>query len=265
MPKTWYMKVANRINPDDSDEIIAKKEFYNRICSSKKPYFFMYNYSNLKTEYDSYVLSKEHDFFLRFGKTLEEAQKSSNLTEDEKDFIEIYHKYLPLDISPGTINRTCWEIEKEFDGSRPIQFENFNYSILKSNITYSKRDYDAVYKIYQEFNSIMKDFAKNSKYDDEDKDNYFDRLAAVEYFKEQCSTLNLSPEALCDIVVDMCYSHNRSKQFVWDICGEQIVKNLLKKSENVVFYPVKDDSGDIEFKGEHYSMVHTCIGGMPDE
>ena len=40
MPKTWYVKAANRIKDGDSLEVIEKKNFYNSICSNKKPYFF---------------------------------------------------------------------------------------------------------------------------------------------------------------------------------------------------------------------------------
>lgn len=263
MPKTWHKISENHIEDDDSDEIVAKKEFYLRICSNKKPYFFIYNYSYLKTDYDNYMISKNHDAFLKFGKTLGDLQKSLVLTEDEQDFIEIYHKYLPVDISPGTINRICWAIEEEFNGNKPIRFNDFDYSVLKSGATYKKREYDAVYKIYKDFNNIMRDFSKNSKNDDED--NFFDRLAAVNYFKEQCDTLNLSSEVLCDIIIDICYSNNKSKQFAWDICGDQIVKNLLKLNNNVISYPAQDENGDFNFKGEQYSMKYIRIEGENDE
>lgn len=262
MPKTWYVKAANRINPDDSDEIIAKKEFYNRICSNKKPYFFMYNYTNLKTEYDNYMSAKDTDAFLKFGKSLEELKNSSNLTENEQDFMEIFYKFIPLDTSPSTINRICWAIEDEFDGNKPLKFPNFDYSVLKSGVPYSKKDYDAVLGIYTEFNNIMKEFSKNN-YNGEE--NFADRCAIVTYFQEQCDILCLSPTVLCDIIVDICYSSNKSKQFAWDICGETMVKNLLAKNGNTFSFPIPDENGDILFKGETYSMTNTVIGGEKDE
>ena len=161
MPKTWYVKAANRINPDDSAEIIAKKEFYNRICSNKKPYFFMYNYSNLKTEYDNYMNSKDTDAYLKFGKSLEELKNAPILTENEQDFMEIFYKFVPLDTSPSTINRICWAIEDEFDGNKPLKFVDFDHSVLKYGVEYSKKDYNSVFKIYKEFNNIMKDSGCN--------------------------------------------------------------------------------------------------------
>ena len=262
MPKTWYVKAANRINTDDSAEIIAKKEFYNRICSNKKPYFFMYNYSNLKTEYDNYMNSKDTDAYLKFGKSLEELKNAPILTENEQDFMEIFYKFVPLDTSPSTINRICWAIEDEFDGNKPLKFVDFDHSVLKSCVEYSKKDYDAVFKIYKEFNNIMKDFSKNN-YNGEE--NFADRCAILIWFKEQCDTLCLSEETLCDIIVDICYSSNKSKQFAWDMCGDQMVKNLLKSKNNTLFYPTKDENGDFEFKGELYSMKYMQVGGENDE
>lgn len=262
MPKTWYIKAANHIKSDDSEEIIAKKEFYSRICSNKKPYFFMYNYTNLKTEYDNYMSAKDTDAYLKFGKSLEELKNSLNLNENEQDFMEIFYKYIPLDTSPGTINRICWAIEKEFDGSKPLNSVDFDYSILKSDVKYAKKDYNAVFEIYKEFNSIMKDFSKNN-YNGEE--NYTDRCAIITHFKEQCDALNLSSEVLCNIIVDICYSTNKSKQFAWDICGEQIIQNLLKRNGNVFSFPVQDKNGDFEFKGDRYSMKYLHNGGKNNE
>lgn len=262
MPKTWYIKSANHINPDDSEEIVAKKEFYNRICSNKKPYFFMYNYTNLKTEYDNYMSAKDTDAYLKFGKSLETLKNSQDLNENEQYFMEIFYKYIPLDTSPSTINRICWAIEKEFDGSKPLSSVDFDYSVLKSDTQYSKKDYNDVFGIYNEFSTMMKSFSKNNCNGEE---NYNDRCAVVTHFQERCDALNLSSDVLCNIIIDICYSTNKSKQFAWDICGEQIVKNLLKLNRNVISYPAPDENGEFEFKGERYSMKYAYIGGESNE
>lgn len=262
MPKTWYIKSANRINPDDSEEIIAKKEFYNRICSNKKPYFFMYNYTNLKTEYDNYMSAKDTDAYLKFGKSLEILKNSQDLNKDEQDFMEIFYKYIPLDTAPSTINRICWAIEKEFDGYKSLNSVDFDYSVLKSDTQYSKKDYNDVFKIYNEFSNIMKSFSKNNCNGEE---NYNDRCAAIAYFQERCDTLSLSSDVLCNIIVDICYSTNKSKQFAWDICGEQIMRNLLKLNGNILSYPALDENGEFEFKGERYSMKYSYFGGENNE
>ena len=57
---------------------------------------------------------------------------------------------------------------------------------------------------------------------------------------------------MCNILVDICYSNNKSKQFAWDICSDVITENLLKLNDNMITYLLKDKNGDIEFNGEYF-------------
>ena len=250
MPKTWYVKAANRTNSDDSDEIIAKKQFYQRICSDKKPYFFMYNYSNLKTEYDKYFNDTDSSVKLRFGKNLNELLNSDDLTEEESDSIERFRKYSPLDMSPGTINRICWAIEREFDGDKFFEQIEFDKNILKSGADYNNTDYKKVEKIYHEYLSSLKSASRSS----EDVDIQI----ITEFFGNECRLLGLEDDVLCDILIDMCYTSNKNKQLLWNYFGDIIVKNLLKNSNNTLKFPVLDEeNGDFSFKGHNFSM--NCI------
>ena len=61
----------NRINlNEDSEEEIEKKLFYQSIFACKKPYFFIYNYQSLKSEYEEYIFNVESKsksiFFMDF-------------------------------------------------------------------------------------------------------------------------------------------------------------------------------------------------------
>ena len=55
MPKNWYIFSENIIKTDDSEAIIAQKTLNQRLCAAKKPYFFFFNYTTLKQEYDAFV------------------------------------------------------------------------------------------------------------------------------------------------------------------------------------------------------------------
>lgn len=39
-----------------------------------------------------------------------------------------------------------------------------------------------------------------------------------------------------------------------DICGDQFIRNLLKRSHYKISYPEADESGDILFNGERFKM-----------
>lgn len=47
-----------------------------------------------------------------------------------------------------------------------------------------------------------------------------------------------------------------SKHFVWSVCGEQIIRNLLSKNNNTVTYPVmvENEDYDFEYKGYKFKM-----------
>ena len=35
---------------------------------------------------------------------------------------------------------------------------------------------------------------------------------------------------LNNMIIDICYKNNSSKQFAWDICGDVILENLFKRN-----------------------------------
>ena len=77
-------------------------------------------------------------------------------------------------------------------------------------------------------------------------------------FEEQIRTkaIEICPdeEALCNIVIDLCYDKKKDKKFAWIVSREQILTNLFNKSGNCYNYPIEDENGDIEWKGKKYSI-----------
>lgn len=71
-------------------------------------------------------------------------------------------------------------------------------------------------------------------------------------------------EELCNIVVDMCYgtkANNKSKQFAWDVAGEQIIKNLLNSNNYTYSIPVLSEQGEFEYAGDQFKMIHKKMEG----
>lgn len=64
--------------------------------------------------------------------------------------------------------------------------------------------------------------------------------------------------------MDLCYTNSKNKTFAWDIAGEQLFQNVLYKNGNIIYYPTKDENGDIEFGGEKFSLQSKLIGGEYD-
>ena len=45
-----------------------------------------------------------------------------------------------------------------------------------------------------------------------------------------------------------------SKQFAWDIVGEQMIENLLNKHNRCITFPTKDEDGDISYRGLKFTV-----------
>lgn len=245
----------------DTPEISHDKEIDTRIAANIKPWFFIYRYSQLKSELDKYMRSVRSNCKIRFGKTLEDLCASECLTDEEEAFIYNYEKYLPVSRAPGTMNRICWKIEDEFQTTDVLPNVDFDASILKSDVEYSQEEFDAVQALYEEYGKEIALLCKNKHKNDTDgQDIELDMLRCKQSFIERCSEVCPNQLALTNIIVDVCYSSNKSKSFAWDVCGNEIYDNVLHNSGNRIQFPVKDENGDIEFCGKTFSLHTKEVG-----
>lgn len=260
-PRHWVDNKVNIIKSDDDEETKRKKRLNSKLVV-KKPMFFIFNYDYLYKEYKKYIKNVNANSQLMFGKTLDDLLSSSELSENEMDFIENYKKYLPVDCSPGVINRICIKIEDEFKDMDVLPCANFDYHILTSNETYSKSEFNAIEDLYREYictiRNIKKSYAVKNDNSSED-DMASDLFLAKELLKEKCLSACNNEKVLTNILLEICYNSNNSKSMVWDICGEQIVENLLEKNGYTLRFPKKDLNGDIEFNGDRFSVIEVKI------
>ena len=241
MPKEWYDYRSNFIKDGDSEEVKAKKRFNQRICAFKKPYFFGYNYPSLKAEYDKQMAEINSNLKSMFCQTYEEMKRSNTLTDVEEATLNAYSAKINLDLSPSTMNRICWAIEREFDRSQPHEeFDNFNYQVYKSDTDYSYHNFIAVMKECQQYETqlinINKETACGVSAD-------LDKTQLVEMLHAKCSAACPNEKELCDILLDLCYGGALNKSVVWTLCGNVIVDNLLAKNNMQMTYPIRSDEG----------------------
>ena len=265
VPKEWLNSRMFKIEEDDDDDTIYDKQINANIAAEIKPWFFIYRYSQLKSELDKYLKSVKSNCKIRFGKSLDDLYASDERSEEEETFIYYYEKYLPVSRAPGTMNRICWRIEDAFKTSDVLPNVEFDCSILKSDVIYSKEEYDAIKCLYDEYNNNMQLFLKRKKQNEfGDDEAGFDVIHLKDIFVEECTKACPNDEVLANIVVDLCYTSSKNKTFAWDVAGEQIFNNVLKNSGYAITYPIKDADGDIEFNGNRFSLYTQQIGGDLD-
>ena len=129
VPKEWLNSRMFKIEDDDDEETIYDKQINASIAAEIKPWFFIYRYSQLKSELDKYVKSVKSNCKIRFGKNLDALYTSESRTEEEEAFIYNYEKYMPVSRAPGTMNRICWRIEDEFRTTNVLP--NVEFDCLK--------------------------------------------------------------------------------------------------------------------------------------
>lgn len=258
MPKYWYDKSACNKLPSDTEEQKHFKELCLRIVAENKPYFMKYVYPDLMAKYNKYLKDTNSKCIREFKMSMVDLIQKPNKTIPEKEFVEYYKKLMPVGDNPCTINRIAWLFEDTFKSylSEYTKTSEFDYSILKSGVEYSKNDYQKIAKIKSEYDDSVKYYQQLANKQRLDKDEVsINRNMMLLKFKEKCEEICSNEKELCDIVIDLCYSSSKSKQFAWDICGEVIIENLLEKNDNIINYPVlvKSD-GEFEFGGEQFVM-----------
>lgn len=260
MPKYWYDKTSCNKLPSETDEQKHFKELCLRIVAENKPYFMKYVYPDLMAKYNKYIKDTNSKCIREFKMSMIDLMNKPNKTIPERDFIEYYKKLMPVGDNPCIINRIAWLFEDTFKSymSEFSKTREFDYSILKSGVEYSKNDYQKIAKIKSEYDDSVKYYQQLANKQRLDKDEVtVNRNMMLLKFKSKCEEICPNEKELCDIIVDLCYSSSKSKQFVWDICGEVIIDNLLDKNDHMINYPVlvKSD-GDFEFGGEQFIMCH---------
>lgn len=266
VPKEWYdwKEVKFNIDKDgsvlESEEEIQRKLKLQQIGSFKKPYFFIYNYSNIKHKYEKYIKNSNTNCLIKYGMSMNELLNLENPTDEQEEYIKYYKRMIPVSMEQSTMNRICWRLEESINSPNINDInEEFDKEILKTDMNYNNKTFKLISGLYEEFKKTVSDYMAtvNAKTDkDEIKER---RECFINNFKEKALEKCTNEEELCNIAVDLCYDNSYSKLFVWTVSGEQIIKNLLKKNNNYIKYPILDKAGDIEWLGSKYKLIEKQI------
>lgn len=269
MPKFWYDPNSVKIDESKDDTYtINEKKFNQSILADKKPYFMCYIYPSDMSKYKNYIKNNETKCYMLFGVSLNELRdlcdKNNNPNEliNERDFLQWYDKLMPYGLNNCVMNKICWYVEKAFDGYLASTKVNngFDYTIMKQGIEYSNNDYKKLKDIYKRYMNEMSEYSSMaSKYRLEGEEISIQKAIITNNYKIECDSVCGAESTQCDILLDMCYKSEKSKKFVWDICGETIVRNLLRDNNNVVTYYVPDENGQIYYCGERFTKKNKEI------
>lgn len=264
MPREWYDRhAANKIEDQ------AERDLYRRIVADKKPYFMRYIYPALMKQYNTYIKNTERNALREFQMTVSElkAIPIGEATDRQRDFIRYYDYRMPVGVHDCVMNRICRRFEEEFDGyiGRHNSSTDFDYTIMRSGADYTPRQYSAIKRLYEEYNKRLTSYSVFADYERVDEYDSYAALSMMnEDFRAECAKVCPNNRALCDVILDICYSKNSTKRFAWSMCGTGIIHNLLEANDNLISFPVISEQGDFHYCGDTYDIETTMItiGGI---
>lgn len=261
MPRSWRDRhSANKIEDDEL------RSFYRSIVADKKPYFMRYIYPSLMKQYNQYIKNTDRNSLREFQLTVSElkALPDESLTDRQRDFIRYYDYRMPVGVGDCVMNKICRKFEAEFDGyiSKNSSIKGFDYSIMKSESTYTTSQFNAIKKLYEEFNKRLQNYAVFADY--ERIDDWYSKnelMIMEDDFRNKCSIVCPNQSALCNIILDICYTKSSTKKFAWSMCAHEIIHNLLKKNNYTISFPTLDSNGCIKYCGETFTIDSMEIKG----
>lgn len=255
MPREWHDRHSvNMIEDADT------RRFYQKLVADKKPYFMRIIYPALMKQYNTYIKNTNKNAMREFQMTVDELMEIpvSEQTERQKDFIRYYHSRMPVGNNDCVMNRICRRFEREFDGylGRHNADTEFDYTIMKSDAEYSRSQFNAISKLYESYNKRLRNYAVFASYERVDEYDTFSRMLEMRNeFIQECTKECPDRFALCNIVLDICYQKSSTKRFAWEMCGDEIIQNLLKRNGGIISYPTLDVDGDITFGGNRFTVM----------
>lgn len=254
VPKEWYDWKSNKILEDDEEDVVADKEFNQLILANKKPYFMIYNYDKLKSEYNKYKKANDIACHAKFGISLEELRDKQNKTDKEKEFYEVFAQQCPVNVSPSVVNKIAWYIENHFANKDLFEIEAYDIEKLKDKeVTYSTQKYNKVAKIREEYSESMRTLVISNLFNKERVERMMTLRENMR--NEILEVCDYNEAMMCNVLVDLCYSDAKSKDLLWETCGEQLIKNMVKNGYSILRFPCQSEGeGEFTFKGLKFEM-----------
>ena len=263
MPRWWYDYHGCALPEKPTEEDVARREFNLRILSDKKPYFMRYIYPALMRQYNTYIKDTSTKCNMRFRMTMDELLRipDEEKTQEQRDFLHYYAKRLPVSNGSCVMNRICRRFEERFDHQikRRLSDCEFDYAILKSGTEYKPMQYKAISKLCSEYSAQIKkkavaDAGLLLTEKERRERSAAQRKNLTQTFISESAKICSDGKQLCDIALDICYGRESMKQFVWDVCAEELMRNVSAAHDHIFSYPVQDPNGDIEYGGRKFSM-----------
>lgn len=193
--------------------------------------------------------------------SLEELEVLDSPTFQQQESLRLFKINNPVNMSPSLMNRVAWIVEDRFKDFKHYDLEDFDKEKFKTSKSYPTNIYNRIEKLKKEYDDSVQYSIKSTVVGIKTNETSYEmqdaRKVLKEHFIKKVYDICPNTEDLCNILVDLCYSEKnseKSKQFAWDIVGEQMIENLLNNSNRKLSFPTKDDNGELTYKGLNFTV-----------
>ena len=231
-------------------------EFSDNLVIDKRPYFMRYLYTQYNQEYKQHVADFDRYCMIMYGHKYHELTEEFKQTDEYKELKAYYDRRCPLLETDGVMNRMCRYMERELKGVKKVT-KNLEakdaYAILSTAYGINNEHLEQMRDLFVQYAEF-----KRAKMLSESEFSTYEQFYKV-LRQRAVETISNDKEELANLAVEISYnSKGGKKEFCWDVFGNWIVYNIMRrKQENgdeIVNLPILSEFGDYEYLGEKYDI-----------
>jgi len=267
MPAYWTR--WTKIIADMSTEERQRAELNNRLIIDKRPFFMKHLYPRLNRKYQMHHRKYDDYCITVFEQPLDVlidtySKYPARLTADEFKIIEEYYRFSPTIETDCIANKVCKFLESEVQEIKK-QVKNKNLVdiigvLTDETIDFDDDKYQKMKLLYKKYKSGKTNFAFIKDVNGKEMFSNLDQYNKMILEEGQAISADISE--LANLAVKICYYDypHDTKQFVWQVFGEGVVRNVMKHRQEIVVAPFLDSqNGDIEYLGSYFKLQHLLL------
>ena len=251
-PIWWTRKTTGIVFKTKEEEELNKK-----IMVTKRPYFMRYLYSDYNKKYQKHIENFNVYCVSKYGYDINELKNCKYQTEETIKSLNDFESLSPLIDNDSTMNLLCHYMEEKIQEIKTCRKNKFNdYNLMMSHENKDDELLEYASLIIPYYNRFLQIRTKDV-IEQEDTDRTIYGIDINSLKLSMIKNITSNENELCDACVLLVYSihSNYKKDFVWDLFGDIIIKNIINNTDGIAHMPIKDKNGKIEYLYSKYSFI----------
>lgn len=274
VPKHWYEL--------DACKELDDREFQESICATQKPYFFIHNYVDLKSDYIEWENKVNIRTSAHWNMSASDFLKMNveDMSEEQVKFYNFIKKSCPINMDDKSTMKTFTDVvdeelkriskmgkvKKAQETKHLLQYDDVQVGQIQvdgQNVVeevqklFDKYSSDNRSQIYEVRNTMIVD--EDEQYKVNEIIKHIQQNLTEEFKQDILKVCGGDIKVAVNALVEVVYSSNKTATLLWSTFGDLLIELLLKRRNYTVNAVVQDMDGDIEYKGKRFSIQTVCV------